>query len=175
MQKPPQTFYIPLERRRFLKSLALISAGFTVPGYLAEALTLTPSVTQGPFYPLATNMPLDDDNDLAFFNPNVTAADGIISYVFGRVLDSSGNPIKNALVEIWHTDNDGNYIYSNSQPRNPAADPKFRDSASPHRGQRRLPLPNDQGRPSQRPDPSLPPGHYCPGTTPPLHDAALLE
>ena len=55
MQKPPQTFYIPLERRRFLKSLALISAGFTVPGYLAEALTLTPQVTQGPFYPLATN------------------------------------------------------------------------------------------------------------------------
>jgi hypothetical protein len=44
-------FYIPLERRRFLKSVALISAGFTVPGYLAEALTLTPSVTQGPFYP----------------------------------------------------------------------------------------------------------------------------
>ena len=37
MQKRPQTFYIPLERRCFLKSLALISAGFTVPSYLAEA------------------------------------------------------------------------------------------------------------------------------------------
>ena len=125
MQEPPQPFYIPLERRRFLKSLALISAGFTVPGYLAEALTLTPSVTQGPFYPLATNNPLDDDNDLAFYNDNITAADGIISYIYCRVLDASGNPVKNALVELWHTDNDGNYIYSNSAPRNPAADPKF--------------------------------------------------
>jgi hypothetical protein len=76
MQKPRQTFYIPLERRRFLKSLALVSAGFTVPSYLAEALTLTPQVTQGPFYPLAANMPLDDDNDLAFYNDNVTAAAG---------------------------------------------------------------------------------------------------
>lgn len=125
MQKPPQTFHIPLERRRFLKSLALISAGFTVPGYLAEALTLTPQVTQGPYYPRGVNIPLDDDNDLAIFDPNITAAAGILTYISGRVLDSSGSPIKNALVEIWHADNGGNYIYSASAPRNPAADPKF--------------------------------------------------
>src|SRR4029450_1773676 len=39
--------YIPWERRRFLKSLAAVSVGFTLPGYLAEALILTPQVTQG--------------------------------------------------------------------------------------------------------------------------------
>ena len=55
----PQLFYIPLGRRRFFKSLAIASAGFTLPGYLAEALTLTPRLTQGPYYPLANNMPLD--------------------------------------------------------------------------------------------------------------------
>ncbi len=125
MQKPPQPFYIPLERRRFLKSLALISAGFTVPSYLAEALTQTPQCTQGPYYPRFANLPLDDDNDLALFDPNMTLATGIVTYVSGRVLDSSGNPIKNALVEIWHCDDDGNYIYSASAPRNPNADPKF--------------------------------------------------
>lgn len=125
MQEPPKPFYIPLGRRRFLKSIALASAGFTIPGYLAEALTPTPSCTQGPYYPLLANNPLDDDNDLALFSPNITAADGIITYFSGRVLDGSGIPIKNALVELWHTDNDGNYIYSNSQPRNPDADPKF--------------------------------------------------
>ena len=32
----PQPFHIPLERRRFLKAIALASAGFTLPGYLAE-------------------------------------------------------------------------------------------------------------------------------------------
>ena len=125
MKKKRPSFYIPLGRRRFLKSLALASAGFTVPSYLAEALTLTPSLTQGPYYPLATNMPLDDDNDLALFSPNIINADGIVTYISGRVLDSSGSPIKNALVEIWHCDDDGNYIYSNSAPRNPASDPKF--------------------------------------------------
>ena len=57
-------FYIPIDRRRFFKSMALASAGFTLPGYLAEGLTPSPIVTQGPYYPLASNIPLDKDNDL---------------------------------------------------------------------------------------------------------------
>ena len=57
-------FYIPLERRRFFKSMAIASAGFTLPGFLAEALSITPTVDQGPYYPLRNNIPLDKDNDL---------------------------------------------------------------------------------------------------------------
>src|SRR5437667_9076051 len=95
-------FYIPIDRRRFFKSMALASAGFTLPGYLAEALTISPSVTQGPYYPLATNIPLDKDNDLVQLNDNLTAVAGIVTNVSGRVLDSSGNPIRGALVELWH-------------------------------------------------------------------------
>src|SRR6267142_1488304 len=63
--KMKRVFYIPIDRRRFFKSMALASAGFTLPGYLAEALTLTPQQTQGPFYPLPDDIPLDKDNDLA--------------------------------------------------------------------------------------------------------------
>jgi protocatechuate 3,4-dioxygenase beta subunit len=123
--KKPTPFYVSLARRKFLKSIALASAGFTIPGFLAEALTLTPQVTQGPYYPLAKNIPMDDDNDLLYLNDNLTAAAGIITYVSGRVLDSSGNPIKNALVELWHADNGGNYIYSQGSTRNSAADSYF--------------------------------------------------
>ena len=47
MNNDPHTFYIPLNRRRFFKAFALASAGFTLPGYVAEALTLSPTVTQG--------------------------------------------------------------------------------------------------------------------------------
>src|SRR5947208_9931919 len=90
-------FYIPIERRRFFKSMALASAGFTLPGYLAEALTITPQVTQGPYYPLANNIPLDKDNDLVQLNDNTSIANGIITYLSGRVLDSNGNPIRGAL------------------------------------------------------------------------------
>src|SRR6185503_12192084 len=125
--KNPQTgvFYIPIDRRRFFKSMAIASAGFTLPGYLAEALTTSPSVTQGPYYPLANNIPLDKDNDLVQLNDNLTAATGIVSYVGGRVLDSSGNPIGGALVELWHADHEGDYLYSASATRNPACDPNF--------------------------------------------------
>lgn len=121
----PTPFYIPLARRRFLKALAAASAGFTLPGYLAEALTIAPQVTQGPYYPLAKNIPLDDDNDLLYLNGNTTAATGVVTYLSGRVLTSAGTPIKDALVEIWHADHAGNYIYSASAARNSACDANF--------------------------------------------------
>src|SRR6202042_1297137 len=44
-------------RRRFLRQLAVGGAFYSVSGLLAEALTLTPQQTQGPFYPLAKNIP----------------------------------------------------------------------------------------------------------------------
>ena len=121
----PAPFYIPLPRRRFLQAAAAASAGFLLPGYLVEALTLTPEVTQGPFYPLARNIPLDDDNDLLFLNGSTTAASGIVTYLSGRVLDAGGQPVKDALVELWHADHAGHYIYSSGHDRNAAADPNF--------------------------------------------------
>src|SRR5216117_1075832 len=121
----PQTFCIPIDRRRFFKSMALASAGFTLSGYLAEALTLSPMVTQGPYYPLANNIPLDKDNDLVQLNDNLTIAAGVVSYLSGRVLDSGGNPIRGALVELWHKDREGDYLYSATAARNPACDANF--------------------------------------------------
>jgi len=118
-------FHIPVDRRRFLQSLATVSAGFTLPGYLAEALTLSPSVTQGPYYPLASNIPLDKDNDLVQLGDDLTTASGIITYVSGRVLTASGSPVRGALVELWHADADGKYLYSTTAARNPAMDTHF--------------------------------------------------
>ena len=120
-----RSFHIPVERRKFLKSMSIAAAGFTLPGYLAEALTLTPQQTQGPFYPLLDDLPLGKDNDLLYLNDNLTAATGTVSHIAGRVLDASGNPIRNALVELWQADNSGNYTYSAGTGRNAAADPNF--------------------------------------------------
>ena len=124
-EKVPLAFYIPLERRRFLRSLALASAGFSLPGFLAEALTLTPTVTQGPYYPLATNIPLDKDNDLVQLNDHLTTAAGVITQVSGRVLTATGDPINGALVELWHADREGDYLYSGNSTRNAACDANF--------------------------------------------------
>ena len=71
----PHTFHIPIDRRRFFKSMAAASAGFTLSGYLAEALTATPGTTQGPYYPLADDIALDKDNDLVQLGDNLTAAE----------------------------------------------------------------------------------------------------
>src|SRR5262249_31708769 len=102
--------------------------GFSLRGSLAEALTLTPQQTQGPYYPSNSpynNIPLDKDNDLIYLNDSLTPASGTITYIKGRVLDAQGNPIRGALVELWHADSKGNYIYSTAAARNPQADPNF--------------------------------------------------
>lgn len=123
--KTLQSFHIPVDRRRFFKSMALASAGFTLSGYLAEARTLSPIVTQGPYYPLADDIPLAKDNDLVQLNDNLTIAAGVVSYISGRVLDSNGNPVRGALVELWHADREGDYLYSTGPGRNPACDANF--------------------------------------------------
>lgn len=82
---------------------------------MAEALTLTPSQTEGPFYP--DKMPLDTDNDLIIINDSLTPAVGTIAYLTGKVTDIKGNPIRNALVEIWQVDNNGIYLHSRGGKR----------------------------------------------------------
>ena len=84
----------------------------TTPGLFAEQLSLTPAQTEGPFYP--DKLPLDTDNDLIVINDKLTPAVGTIAYVSGRVLDASGNPVRNAVVEIWQADNNGAYLHSGS-------------------------------------------------------------
>jgi protocatechuate 3,4-dioxygenase beta subunit len=103
-------------RRDFIRSVALGAAFFTVPGAFAQELVLTPSQTQGPFYP--DRLPLDTDNDLLIINDNITPAVGEITHLSGRVLNARGEPIRNAVVEIWQVDNNGAYIHSGSMNRN---------------------------------------------------------
>lgn len=99
-------------RRNFFKNLSLGAAVFTTPGLFAELLTLTPSATEGPFYP--DRLPLDTDNDLLILNDKITPATGIITHLTGQVTDPKGNPISNAVVEIWQADNHGVYLHSGS-------------------------------------------------------------
>ncbi|MBI5773668.1 MAG: intradiol ring-cleavage dioxygenase [Verrucomicrobia bacterium] len=102
------TIFAP--RRAFLRQLAFGAALFTVPGAFAEELTRTPRMTEGPFYP--DKLPLDTDNDLLIVNNGLTPAAGAVTWVSGRVLDARGEPMRNALVEIWQCDNNGAYPHS---------------------------------------------------------------
>jgi protocatechuate 3,4-dioxygenase beta subunit len=99
-------------RRLFLRTAALGAAAFTVPGLFAEqlALTPTPRQTEGPFYP--NKLPLDTDNDLIIVNDSITPAVGEITHLSGRILDARGNPVRNALVEIWQVDAKAVYLHT---------------------------------------------------------------
>ena len=98
------------DRRVFLRNLALGTALFAVPGAYAEELVRTPAQTEGPFYP--NKLPLDTDNDLLIVNDSLTPGAGEVTWLNGRILDARGEPLRNALVEIWQCDHNGAYQHT---------------------------------------------------------------
>jgi protocatechuate 3,4-dioxygenase beta subunit len=99
------------------------AAFFTTGGLFAEQLALTPSRTEGPFYP--DKLPLDTDNDLIIVSNSITPAVGEITHLSGRVLTASGSPINGVTIEIWQCDANQVYLHtgdssskSNQQDKN---------------------------------------------------------
>ena len=110
----------PFTRRHFLAGSACGAAALWLPDYwqpgvFAEELTRTPAQTEGPFYP--DKLPLDTDNDLLIVNDTITPAVGEVTHLTGRILDAKGNPVRNALVEIWQCDSNGSYLHTKSGNR----------------------------------------------------------
>ncbi len=108
-----------------MRAIFKASAGFMLPGFLAEAISATPTVTQGPYYPLADDIPLDKDNDLVRVGDSLTLATGVLEYISGTVYDANNNPVKGALVDLWAADHQGDYLYSAGVGRNAACDANF--------------------------------------------------
>lgn len=112
-------------RRRFLGHVggavaAVAAARLFERGVMAQALAdgqqaRTPEVTEGPFYP--DHLPLDTDNDLLIVNDSITPAVGIVTHLSGRILDAHGDPVRNALIEIWQVDANGSYLHSHGVNR----------------------------------------------------------
>jgi protocatechuate 3,4-dioxygenase, beta subunit len=100
-----------VDRRRFLQGLTVAGmAAFTTRGAFAQQLVETGTATEGPFYP--DKLPLDTDNDLLIVNDAITPAVGEITHLTGRVLTTSGQPVRNAFVEIWQADQTGSYVHT---------------------------------------------------------------
>src|SRR5262249_24015849 len=59
----------------------------------------------------------DTDNDLIIIGRSLTPAVGEITHLTGRILDTSGSPIKDATVEIWQCD--ANAVYINTKGSGP--------------------------------------------------------
>ncbi|HEY6563340.1 MAG TPA: protocatechuate 3,4-dioxygenase [Pirellulaceae bacterium] len=104
-----------VQRRSFLRVVAGIMGAGTTVGAFAEELAVTPTQTEGPFYP--DRLPLDTDNDLLIVNDQITQAVGEITHLTGRVLTPAGSPLRNAIVEIWQADQHGVYLHRASSGR----------------------------------------------------------
>jgi protocatechuate 3,4-dioxygenase beta subunit len=107
---------------RRMAGVALIAAPAVWLGPHAQAQTarqLTPSQTEGPFYPLV--IPKDADFDL-LRNGSLAYGQGQATWVHGTVMDQTGKPVAGAQVEIWQADHAGHYDHPGDGSR---IDPAF--------------------------------------------------
>ena len=118
-----------LDRREILKiSAVLAGSGTVVSTKVAAAETTlqrTPGQILGPFYPLKE---LSQDSDLTRIPGRSGRAQGQVINVIGRVLNLSGEPVRNATVEVWQANSYGRYTHP-SDPNPAPLDPNFDGSA----------------------------------------------
>ncbi len=75
----------------------------------APARRVTPSQTEGPFYPV--DFPKDTDYDL-LRNGGLVYSRGQPTWLDGSVTDLAGRPVAGAQVEIWQCDEAGHYHHA---------------------------------------------------------------
>jgi protocatechuate 3,4-dioxygenase, beta subunit len=115
---------IPLARRHALKLTALAASSIALPAMLLHPAMaqaprrLTPSQSEGPFYP---DQALQDADFDLLKNGTVAYAQGQPAWVSGVVIDQAGKPISGAVVEIWQCDHTGVYRHSRSSGNAPMA------------------------------------------------------
>lgn len=80
----------------------------------------------GPFYPLS--LPKDQDFDLGLIAGHKARALGQLLYVSGRVVNPRGEPIANALLEVWQANAAGRYTHPGDTSKAPL-DPNFQGYA----------------------------------------------
>lgn len=121
----PMPLWLP-SRRAALGRLAVPAVLLAAPSLwrpaaaaAATAHRLTPTQSEGPFYP--TDFPKDTDFDL-LRQGALQYSRGQAAWLEGVVLDVSGRPVAGAVVEIWQCDVDGHYRHPRDGNR---ADPAF--------------------------------------------------
>ncbi len=114
----------PLARRNALKFTALAASAVALPSLLIHPAMaqaprrLTPSQSEGPFYP---DQQLQDADADLLKNGNVAYSNGQSAWVNGVVSDLEGKPVSGAIVEIWQCDAQGIYRHSRSSGAAPMA------------------------------------------------------
>lgn len=111
-----------ISRRNMLKASAGAAAGALSASAVAGALAVTPANPEGPFYPIHEQA--DKDADLTRVAGQEGQAEGQVIEVSGRVLDEDGQPIADAVVDVWQANAHGRYAHEGDTSDKPL-DPNF--------------------------------------------------
>lgn len=107
--------------------LAALSTGASMNSAIAaeHELQRTPGQILGPFYPLKD---WPQTADLTRVPDRPGRAEGQVLNVIGQVLNLSGEPVRNAKLEIWQANAHGRYTHP-SDPNPAPLDPNFEGAA----------------------------------------------
>ncbi len=113
-----------MTRRAVLGATAVTGTGFVLAASCESAALqgVTPAQTEGPFYPIVEQA--DKDADLTQVEDNAGTALGEVITVEGQVSDDAGNPIVDAVVDIWQANAAGRYAHG-ADPNTAPLDPNF--------------------------------------------------
>lgn len=111
-----------ISRRTALK-LGIGAAATAVVGLVhGQGRSVTPGQVEGPFYP--TRDQPDKDMDLTMIAGHDKPAQGEVIVVEGRVTNEYGEPVPEALVDIWQANKFGRYAHE-GDPNLAPLDPDF--------------------------------------------------
>lgn len=110
-----------ITRRDVTRGL-VTSAGLAATGPVIAALVPTPRQVEGPFHPAEAQD--DTDLDLTIIQGHDETATGEVILVEGQVLGTDGQPLTNALVDVWQANHHGRYSHARD-PNTAPLDPHF--------------------------------------------------
>ena len=115
-----------LSRRDILRMSSVLAGAAVIaaagPSAVAAELPRTPGQILGPFYPLKE---LAQTADLTRVPGRSGRAIGQVLNVMGRVLNVAGEPVRDAVVEVWQANSYGRYTHpsdTNAAPLDPNFD-----------------------------------------------------
>lgn len=111
-------------RRAALKLLAVSAlAACAAEVDTEEQAAVTPSETEGPFFPESTDV--ERDVDLTRLAGRTERAAGQLIEIRGRVLGRDGQPLPGARVQLWQANAGGRYAHTLDEANPAPLDPNF--------------------------------------------------
>lgn len=108
----------PITRRKFISLTgAAIATGMTPIIAIGQDRQPTAKQVEGPFFP--KHQQIDKDADMTSVAGMSGKASGEALIVKGRVLDTNGDVVANALIDIWQADNNGRYLHEDAPETSP--------------------------------------------------------